>query len=125
MSQDPERSHRTSGEAGDLVGRQVGPYRIVGLAGVGGMGEVYRARDSILARDVATKMLPPHLTDDPERQARLTREARALAALNHPHIGAIYGVEETNGAKALVLEFVDGPTLAALLEQGPLPMAQA
>ena len=76
------------------------------------MGEVYRARDSKLGRDVAIKILPSHFTADPERRARFAREARTLATLNHPHIGAIYGLEEADGVSALVLELVEGPTLA-------------
>ena len=78
----------------EMVGRQLGPYKIAALLGVGGMGEVYRARDTKLARDVAIKILPADFTADPERQARFAREARLLATLNHPHIGAIYGLEE-------------------------------
>jgi Tol biopolymer transport system component len=89
------------------------------------MGEVYRARDSKLGRDVAIKILPSHFTADPERRARFAREARLLATLNHPHIGAIYGLEESNGLTALVLELVEGPTLADRLERGPLKLAEA
>lgn len=89
------------------------------------MGEVYRARDSKLGRDVAIKILPSHLTSDPERRARFGREARTLATLNHPHIGAIYGVEEFDGVAALVLELVEGPTLANRLEKGALPVNDA
>ena len=80
--------------------------------GEGGMGEVYRARDSKLGRDVAIKILPRAFTADPDRLARFEREARMLASLNHPHIGAIYGVEESDGVRALVLELVEGETLA-------------
>ena len=76
------------------------------------MGEVYRARDETLGRDVAIKVLPPAFTADPDRLARFEREARTLATLNHPHIGAIYGVEEANGVRVLVLELVEGETLA-------------
>ena len=109
----------------DMVGRQLGPYKIAALLGAGGMGEVYRARDTKLGRDVAIKILPVGFTADPERQARFAREARLLATLNHPHIGAIYGLEESDGVAALVLEFVDGPTLADRLKHGPLPIAEA
>ena len=91
-----------------MVGRQLGPFRVVGALGVGGMGEVYRARDSKLGRDVAIKLLPPLFTRDPERRARFAREARLLATLNHPNIGAIYGLEEMGGETALVLELVEG-----------------
>ena len=108
-----------------MIGRQLGPYTIVAPLGAGGMGEVYRARDSKLGRDVAIKILPSHFTADPERRARFAREARLLATLNHPHIGAIYGLEEADGVTALVLELVEGPTLADRLERGPLPIAEA
>jgi TolB-like protein/tetratricopeptide (TPR) repeat protein len=108
-----------------MVGRTLGPYRIVAPLGAGGMGEVYRARDSKLGREVAIKILPAHFTADPERRARFAREARLLATLNHPHIGAIYGLEETDGLTALVLELVEGPTLAERLKRGPLPISDA
>jgi Tol biopolymer transport system component len=108
-----------------MVGRQLGPYRILGPLGAGGMGEVYRARDNKLGREVAIKMLPPHFTADPERRGRLAREARLLATLNHPHIGAIYGLEETDGLTALVLELVEGETLAVRLARGPMPIGEA
>jgi serine/threonine protein kinase len=87
--------------AGSMIDRRVGPYTIVAPLGAGGMGEVYRARDSKLGRDVAIKILPSHFTADPERRSRFAREARVLATLNHPHIGAIYGLEETDGVTAL------------------------
>ena len=109
----------------EMTGRQLGPYTIVAPLGAGGMGEVYRARDSNLGREVAIKILPPDFTGDPERRARFAREARALATLNHPHIGAIYGLEEADGVTALVLELVEGPTLADRLERGPLPVSDA
>ena len=108
-----------------MVGRQLGPYTIVAPLGAGGMGEVYRARDTKLGRDVAIKILPSHFTNDPERRARFAREARTLATLNHPHIGAIYGLEESDGLSALVLELVEGQTLAERLERGPLKIAVA
>ena len=108
-----------------MVGQQLGPYRIVAPLGAGGMGEVYRARDSKLGRDVAIKILPSHFTADPERRARFAREARLLATLNHPNIGAIYGLEEVDGVTALVLELVEGPTLADRLERGPLKVSDA
>jgi serine/threonine protein kinase/Tol biopolymer transport system component len=107
-----------------MVNRQLGSYRLLALLGAGGMGEVYRARDTKLGREVAIKILPPHVTADPERRARLAREARVLATLNHPHIGAIYGLEESDGSTALVLELVEGETLAERLTRGPLPVAQ-
>ncbi len=108
-----------------MIGRTLGSYTLTAPLGVGGMGEVYRARDSKLGRDVAIKILPPHFTDDPERRARFAREARVLATLNHPHIGAIYGLEESDGVTGLVLELVEGETLAERLERGPLPAPEA
>ena len=102
-----------------------GTYTIVAPLGAGGMGEVYRARDSKLGRDVAIKILPAHFTADPERRSRFAREARLLATLNHPNIGGIYGLEETDGVTALVLELVEGPTLADRLARGPLPISEA
>jgi serine/threonine protein kinase len=89
------------------------------------MGEVYRARDTQLGRDVAIKILPAAFSSDPDRRARFEREARVLAALNHPHIGAIYGVEESDGVRALVLELVDGETLAERIARGPIPIGEA
>src|SRR5216110_2773971 len=94
------------------AGSRLGPYQIVAPLGAGGMGEVYRARDPRLGREVAIKVLPREFTEDAERLTRFEREARILASLNHPHIGAIYGVEEYVGVRALVLELVEGPTLA-------------
>lgn len=108
-----------------MMGRQLGPYTIVALLGAGGMGEVYRAHDSKLGRDVAIKILPSHFTGDPERRSRFAREARLLATLNHPHIGAIYGLEDIDGVAALILELVEGPTLADRLARGPLPIPDA
>jgi serine/threonine protein kinase len=87
---------------------RLGPYQIVSLLGKGGMGEVYRARDTKLNRDVALKVLLSEVANDAERLARFRREAQVLASLNHPHIGAIHGLEESNGTIALVLELVDG-----------------
>ena len=106
-----------------LSGRSLGAYAVIARLGAGGMGEVYRARDARLGRDVAIKILPAHFTADAERRARFAREARLLATLNHPHIGAIYGLEEIDGQAALVLELVEGPTLADRLERGPLAVA--
>ncbi|HEY2946384.1 MAG TPA: protein kinase, partial [Vicinamibacteria bacterium] len=108
-----------------LTGRRLGAYEVLDLVGAGGMGEVYRARDTRLRRDVAVKVLPPLFAADPDRRARFEREARLLAALNHPHIGAIYGFEEAEGVHALVLELVEGPTLAERLQRGPRPIAEA
>ena len=113
---------RTS-DRSPMIGRQLGPYTISALLGAGGMGEVYRAHDSKLGRDVAIKILPSHFTD-PEHRSRFAREARLLATLNHPHIGAIYGLEDIDGVAALILELVEGPTLADRLARGPLPIAE-
>ncbi len=109
----------------DMTGQQIGIYRIESLIGAGGMGEVYRARDTKLGRDVAIKILPPDFTSDPDRLARFEREARMLAALNHPHIGAIYGLEDAGGVRALVLELVDGETLADRIKRGAFPLTDA
>ena len=109
----------------DLIGSEIGAYRILSLLGVGGMGEVYRARDTKLGRDVAVKILPSVFTSDAERRARFEREARVLATLNHPHIGAIYGLEHADSVQALILELVEGQTLAERLAQRALPIADA
>ena len=106
-------------------GTRIGPYEVHGLVGAGGMGEVYRARDSRLGRDVAIKALPATLAHDSERLARFEREARVLASLNHPNIAGIHGLEEANGHRYLVLEFVEGQTLARRLSQGVLPIDEA
>ena len=108
-----------------FTGRRIGAYQLHELLGAGGMGEVYRARDSILGRDVAIKFLPRAFTNDPERLARFEREARMLAALNHPHIGAIYGVEDADGQRALVLELVEGETLADRILPERVPVTDA
>jgi serine/threonine protein kinase len=106
--------------SGFVRGRQFGPYRIVSPLGAGGMGEVYRARDTKLGRDVAIKTLPSEFARDPERLTRFRREARMLASLNHPNIAAIYGLENSDGVDCLVLELVEGETL-----RGPLPVPKA
>ena len=106
-------------------GTTLGPYAVTAKIGEGGMGEVYRARDTKLDRDVALKVLPQAFTDDPDRLARFEREAKVLASLNHPNIGHIYGLEEAEGQKALVLELVEGPTLADRIKQGPIPVDEA
>jgi Tol biopolymer transport system component len=111
--------------ARSVRGRRLGAYDIGDVLGAGGMGEVYRARDAKLRRDVAIKILPPAFTLDPDRRARFEREARILASLNHPHIGAIYGFEESDGVHALVLELVDGSTLAERIAKGPVPVREA
>ena len=103
-------------------GTRIGACDVSGPLGAGGMGEVYRARDTKLDRDVALKVLPEAFTADPDRLARFEREARVLASLNHPNIAQIHGIEETGGTRALVLELVEGPTLAERLEQEPIPL---
>src|ERR1700694_1283108 len=103
------------------VGTKLGPYEILAAIGAGGMGEVYRAKDTKLKRDVAIKVLPEAFAKDPERMARFTREAQVLASLNHPNIAAIYGVED----RGLVMELVEGPTLAERIESGAIPMEEA
>src|SRR5579864_6725078 len=104
---------------------RLGSYEIVAPLGSGGMGEVYRARDLKLNRDVALKVLPDAFASDPERLARFEREAHTLAALNHPNIAAIYGVEESGGVRALVMELVEGETLAERITAGPVPISEA
>jgi serine/threonine-protein kinase len=106
-------------------GTRLGPYEIVAPLGAGGMGEVYRARDTKLDRDVAIKVLPEVFVADPERIQRFQREAKTLAALNHPNIATIHGVEDANGVAALVLELVEGPTLADRLAHRALPLDEA
>src|SRR4051794_28965167 len=106
-------------------GTRLGIYEVVGLLGAGGMGEVYRARDPKLQRDVALKILPELFAADPDRRARFTREAHVLASLNHPHIASIYGIEESADVTALVLELVEGDTLADRIARGPIPLAEA
>jgi len=106
-------------------GTRFGAYEILSPLGAGGMGEVYRARDTKLNRDVAIKVLPEAFLIDANRVARFTREAQVLAALNHPNIAAIYGVEDSQGVRALVLELVEGPTLADRIRLGPIPVDEA
>jgi eukaryotic-like serine/threonine-protein kinase len=106
-------------------GARLGPYEIVSLVGTGGMGEVYRALDTKLGRDVALKILTNSFTHDPERLARFRREAQLLAALNHPHIGAIHGLDEAHGQQFLVLELIDGETLAERLTRGAVAVEEA
>ena len=106
-------------------GTRLGHYEIAAQIGAGGMGEVYRALDTNLKRSVAIKVLPEALAGDAERLARLQREAEVLASLNHPHIAQIYGVERTDASSALVLELVEGPTLADRIIQGAIPVDEA
>ena len=106
-------------------GTTLGPYTVTAQIGAGGMGEVYRARDTKLDRDVALKVLPDAFTADPDRLARFEREAKVLASLNHPNIASIYVLEEAEGTKALVLELVEGPTLADRIAEGPISIDDA
>ncbi len=108
-----------------MIGTKLGPYEITAKLGEGGMGEVYRATDTKLERQVAIKVLPAIFTEDKERLARFEREAKLLAQLHHPNIASIFGLEESDGTKALVMELVEGPTLAERLEPGPLPFKES
>jgi eukaryotic-like serine/threonine-protein kinase len=107
------------------AGARLGPYEILAPLGTGGMGEVYRARDTKLGRDVALKILPEPFATDPDRLARFQREAQVLASLNHPNIAAIYGLEESDAIRAIVMELVEGPTLADQLARGAMPLDEA
>jgi len=107
------------------AGIRLGPYEIGSPIGKGGMGEVYRARDTKLEWEVAIKVLPEEFANDEERLARFEREAKVLASLNHPNIASIQGVEESDDVKALVLELVEGPTLAERIAEGPIPVEEA
>ncbi len=106
-------------------GTKLGHYEVSARIGKGGMGEVWRARDNKLDRDVALKDLPEAFTSDVDSLARFEREAKVLASLNHPNIGGIHGLEEADGVKALVLELVEGPTLADRIAEGPIPLDEA
>ncbi|HET6898591.1 MAG TPA: protein kinase, partial [Vicinamibacteria bacterium] len=108
-----------------LLGRRLGGYEVVSFVGAGGMGVVFRGRDLSLGREVAIKFLPPEFASDPMRLARLDREARLLASLNHPGIATLFGLEEAEGQRFLVMELVSGPTLAERLQRGPLPVREA
>src|SRR5277367_2611439 len=105
-------------------GSKLGPYEILSALGAGGMGEVYRARDSRLSRTVAIKVLPDHLSSNPEAKQRFEREARAISSLNHPNICTLYDVGHQDGIDYLVMEFLEGETLASRLARGPLPPDQ-
>jgi serine/threonine protein kinase len=106
------------------TGTQLGPHEILSAIGAGGMGEVYKARDTRLERIVAIKVLPAHLADRAELRERFDREARAISSLNHPHICILYDVGHQDGVDYLVMEYVEGETLAARLAKGPLPLDQ-
>src|SRR5437870_2448653 len=107
------------------AGTKLGPYEILSAIGAGGMGEVYRARDTKLDRDVAIKILPDKFVSDPERVARFQREAKTLASLNHPHIAAIYGFETSGDTHALVMELVEGEDLSQRIARDAMPLDEA
>jgi serine/threonine protein kinase len=108
-----------------FAGTRLGHYDVSALIGEGGMGQVWQATDTKLNRQVALKIFPDAFAADPERLARFTREAQILASLNHPKIAAIHGIEEAEGTRALVLELVEGATLADRIKQGPIPIDEA
>ncbi|MCH6554059.1 MAG: serine/threonine protein kinase [Acidobacteria bacterium] len=108
-----------------MIGKKISHYNVTEKLGAGGMGEVYRATDTKLNRDVALKVLPEVFANDAQRMARFSREAQVLASLNHPNIASIYGLEESDGIRCLVLELVEGPTLAERIAAGPLPTEEA
>jgi serine/threonine protein kinase len=110
---------------GLTAGTKLGPYEIQSPLGAGGMGEVYRARDTRLGRDVAIKVLPSHLSSDPDLKARFEREAKAISALSHPHICHLYDIGSQEGTDYLVMELLEGESLADRLKKGPLPVKQA
>jgi Tol biopolymer transport system component/tRNA A-37 threonylcarbamoyl transferase component Bud32 len=122
-----DRQARRSDESARVLaaGDRVGPYEVLSFLGMGGMGQVYRARDTKLHRDVAVKVLLPDVADNPDRIARFAREARVLASLNHPNIAQVYGLEESGGVGALVMELVEGRTLADRIARGPIPIQEA
>src|SRR6185436_3047669 len=106
-------------------GSRVGVYEVTAQIGAGAMGVVFRARDTRLLREVALKVLPEHFADDPSRLSRLQREAQLLASLNHPNIAHVYGLEQAGGAACIVMELVDGETLADRIERGAIPLDEA
>jgi len=106
------------------VGAKLGPYEILAPVRAGGMGEVYRSRDTRLNRTVAIKVLPAHLSSNPELKQRLEREARTISSLNHPHICTLYDIGEHESTTFLVMEYLEGETLQARLERGPLPLTE-
>ena len=108
-----------------MIGSRIGVYDVLAKLGEGGMGQVFRATDTKLKRQVAIKLLPPDMATDAERLARFTREAEVLASLNHPNIAAIFGLEDAHGVTALVMELVEGHDLAARLASGPIPLDEA
>src|SRR5262245_57982466 len=120
------RSRRSPAREDLVIGKRLASYEVLAKLGEGGMGEVYRARDTKLNRDVAIKVLPDLFAADPERLARFTREAQILAALNHSNIAHVHGLEELpDHASALVMELVDGDDLSAIIARGPIPITEA
>jgi eukaryotic-like serine/threonine-protein kinase len=107
------------------AGTRIGPFLVKSSLGEGGMGVVFRALDTKLQRDVALKLLPDDFADDPERLARFQREAQVLASLNHPNIAQIYGLEESENTRCIVMELVEGETLQERLKRGPIPLVEA
>ena len=107
-----------------MVGTTISHYKILEKIGEGGMGEVYRATDTKLGREVALKILPEQFASDSQRMGRFQREAEVLASLDHPNIGQIFGIEEAGQTKALVLQLIEGPTLAERIAQGPIPVEE-
>ena len=108
-----------------MIGKSLAHYEITSQLGKGGMGEVYQAKDQKLGRDVAIKVLPEEFARDADRVARFQREAKLLASLNHPNIAAVYGLEESDGTNFLVLELVEGDTLADRIKAGPVPVGES
>ena len=108
-----------------MIGKTLGHYRITNQLGKGGMGEVFQAKDQKLGRDVAIKVLPEEFARDADRVARFQREAKVLASLNHPNIAAIHGLEESEGTNFLVLELIEGQTLADRIKAGPIPVEES
>ncbi len=108
-----------------MIGKSIAHYRVTAKLGAGGMGVVYRATDTKLGREVALKVLPPVFANDSQRMARFKREAHVLASLNHPNIASIYGLEESDGIHCLVLELVEGPTLAERIQEGAIPLEES
>ena len=106
-------------------GQSIGPHKVVRLIGEGGMGQVWQATDTQLNRDVALKILPDAFASDPDRLARFKREAQIYASLNHPNIAQIHGIEEAEGTRAIVLELVEGPTLADRIATGPISLDES
>src|SRR6516165_1580369 len=122
-----QRHYRISSRLtmGITTGSRIGPYEVTSPLGEGGMGIVFRAHDTKLQRDVALKLLPEHFVDDADRLARFQREAQTLASLNHPNIAQIYGLEESNNTRCIVMELVEGETLQERLTRGSIPIEEA